>query len=92
MTGPYGISPRVSPSMCPRCGTRVDLTANGTVAPHNTRVAGPSCDGSGMAPGAIPPWPGTVKLSTPIRMPRVRFTRSARSTRSARRQDATPAS
>lgn len=81
MTGPYGISPRTSPSMCPRCGTRVDLTANGTVAPHNTRVAGPSCDGSGMAPGAIPPWPGTVKLAQPMRLPRVRFTRAARSAR-----------
>lgn len=81
MTGPHGISPRTSPTMCPRCGTRVDLTLQGTVAPHNTRVAGPSCDGSGMPPGAIPPWPGTVKLAAPVRMPRVRFARPPRTAR-----------
>lgn len=69
---------RPAPSMCPRCGTRVELTSSGTVAPHNTRVAGPSCAGSGMRPGSIPPWPATVKVSRTVRMPRIRFTRPAR--------------
>lgn len=73
---PYsGISSRPTPIMCPRCGARVELSSHGNVAPHNIRVAGPSCDGSGLSASSIPPWPAAVKLTSSVRRPRLRFTR-----------------
>lgn len=83
MAPSYGISPRTTPSMCPRCGTRVELSAHGNVAPHNIRVAGPSCDGSGLAVSAIPPWPAAVKMTKPVRLPKLRFNRPIRRTDTA---------
>jgi hypothetical protein len=59
--GMFGAIAGPSPSFCPRCGTRVDITSQGTITPHNARVAGPSCDGAGLPATAVPPWPGTIK-------------------------------
>ncbi|WP_109472394.1 hypothetical protein [Ornithinimicrobium cavernae] len=84
MTGHFAISPRTSPTVCPRCGRGVDVSAMGTLAPHNVRpVGGPSCEGSGKAPAFVPPWPGTVKLSQP-RVLRLRTGRLGRIGRRSR--------
>lgn len=85
MTGPYAISPRTSPTRCPRCGRGVELSSSGLLAPHNVRpVGGASCDGSGQAPAFVPPWPGTVKLSRPSAL-RIRSRRFGKTSRKAKK-------
>ncbi|USQ80277.1 hypothetical protein [Ornithinimicrobium faecis] len=81
MTGPYAISPRTSPTVCPRCGRGVELSSSGLLAPHNVRpVGGRSCAGSGLTPAFVPPWPGTVKISRqrPLRIRTPRFSKAGR--------------
>lgn len=81
MIGSYATSPRTSPTFCPRCGRGVELSSSGLLAPHNVRpVGGDTCDGSGLMPAFVPPWPGTVKLSRPrtLRIRTPRFTRGSR--------------
>ncbi len=88
MAAHLGISPRTSPTICPRCGRGVEAYATGTLVPHNVRVGGRSCEGSGMPASLIPPWPGTIKLSNPgaLRI-RGRFGRMSRKPKDVRRTD-----
>jgi hypothetical protein len=83
-THTFGTPTGSAPTFCPRCSTRVELTAHGTVAPHNVRLAGPSCDGAGLTPTGMPPWPGTIKPSPTVKRLRIR-----RLTRSGRRSGST---
>jgi hypothetical protein len=71
-TGFPGAPVGSAPTFCPRCGVRTELTRYGTVAPHNVRLGGPSCDGAGLAPTGMPPWPGTLKPSVGVARARLR--------------------
>lgn len=71
-TGFPGASLGSAPSFCPRCGARTEITRYGTVAPHSVRGGGPSCDGAGLAPTGMAPWPGTIKPGPAVKRTRLR--------------------